>query len=143
MTTAAIPFTAPMSSSRALRVGLWVTQGLLAAMFLMSGLMKLTTPVAELAAAMPWVSGSLGGLVRLIGAAELAGAIGLILPAATRIQPRLTVLAALGLMLIMAGAAVTHVARGELGVVAMPVILGGLAAFVAWGRSKKAPIAPR
>ena len=144
MTTAAIHHDSATSSpSRALRVGLWITQGLLAAAFLMAGGMKLSAPIEQLAANMPWVSGPMGSLVRLIGAAEVAGALGLILPSATRIQPRLTVFAALGLVLVMVGAAATHVARGEFAALGAPVVLGALSAFVAWGRSRRAVIARR
>ena len=143
MTTAAIHHDSTHTSSRALRVGLWVTQILLAAAFLVAGGMKLTAPIEQLAANMPWVSGSMGSFVRLIGAAEVAGALGLSLPSALRIQPRLTVLAAAGLVLVMLGATATHVARGEFAAVGVPLVLGALSAFVAWGRSRRAVIAPR
>lgn len=129
--------------SKGLHVGLWVAQVMLALAFVGAGLMKLTTPVEQLRAAMPWVNGAMGPLVRFIGAAEFAGALGLILPAATRIKPGLTPLAAAGLATVMALAALTHLSRGELGMVAPNLVLGGLAAFVAWGRARKAPIAPR
>lgn len=128
---------------KGLHVGLWVAQALLALAFVGAGLMKLTTPVEQLRAAMPWVNGAMGPLVRFIGAAEFAGALGLILPAATRTKPGLTPLAAAGLATVMALAALTHLSRGELGMVAPNLVLGGLAAFVAWGRARKAPIAPR
>ena len=143
MTTASISRDSQLSPSRALRAGLWGTQILLAAAFLMAGGMKLSVPIEQLAANMPWVSGAMGPFVRWIGAAEVAGALGLILPAATRIQPRLTVLAAAGLVLLMLGAAATHVARGEFGALPVPVMLGALSAFVAWGRGRRAPIAAR
>jgi putative oxidoreductase len=83
------------------------------------------------------------GLIRFIGVSELLGGLGLILPAASRIRPGLTPLAALGLTIIMVLALGYHVSRGEMS--ALPIVgaLGGLTAFVAWGRAKKAPIAPR
>src|SRR5262249_51778522 len=102
----------------------------------------LTTPIADLALKMPWVA-DLPTLVRFIGAAEVAGAIGLILPAATRIRPSLTPLAAVGLTTVVVFAAAFHLSRGEAQAVPVNVVLGGLAAFVAWGRFKKAPILPR
>jgi len=71
------------------------------------------------------------------------GALGLILPAATRIQARLTPLAAAGLVTVMLLAALLHVSRGELGVLPVNLVLGGLAGFVAVGRAKLAPIPPR
>jgi hypothetical protein len=72
--------------------------------------------------------------VRFIGLSEVFGALGLILPAATRIKPVLTGLAALGLTLVMVLAVGVHVVRGEGYVLALPLLLGVLAAFVAWGR---------
>lgn len=131
------------SSSKGLHVGLWVAQGLLAAAFVMAGGMKLSAPIEQLQAAMPWVEGAMGGAVRLIGAAELLGGIGLVLPAATRIMPKLTPLAALGLLTVMLLAMLTHITRGEFSALGANVMLGGLAAFVAWGRLAKSPIAPR
>ena len=143
MTAASMSRDSHASPSRGLHVGLWVVQVLLALAFLMAGGMKLTAPVDQLAASMPWVSGAMGSFVRAIGAAEVAGALGLILPSATRIKPGLTVLAAAGLLLLMLGAAGTHVARGEFGALAAPLVLAALSAFVAWGRSRRAPITPR
>ena len=142
MSTIVSSHTAP-NSRRALRVTLWAVQILLAVAFGMSGLMKLTQPVADLAAQMGWVASVPATLVRFIGAAELAGALGLILPALTRIQPRLTALAALGLVVVMVLASFVHASRGEFGMLPVNLVLGGLAAFVAWGRGKAAPIAPR
>src|SRR5262249_11429635 len=83
------------------RVGLWVVQGLLAALFLFTGTMKLIMPIEALTqqVALP------GWFLRFIGTCEVLGAIGLILPAALRIFPILTSFAAAGLVVIMAGAA--------------------------------------
>lgn len=127
-----------MTSSR-----IWVAQALLAAAFPMTGATKAFAPIAQLQAQLPWVNGALGGAVRFIGVMEILGALGLVLPAATRIMPRLTALAAAGLMTVMVLATLTHVSRGELPPIAMTLPLGALAAFVARGRSTKAPIAPR
>ena len=85
----------------------------------------------------------MGGAVRFIGVVEVLGALGLILPAATRIQPKLTPLAALGLFTVMVLAMITHITRGEFGAIGVNVVLGGLAAFIAWGRLSKAPVQPR
>lgn len=140
--------TAPLAApdapapSQAMNVALWITQLLLAAAFGMAGAMKATTPIAELAPKMPWVA-NLPHLVRFIGASELAGALGLLLPALTRIKPWLTPLAAVGLTVVMVLAAAFHVSRGEYSVLPIPLLLGALAAFVAWGRTRKAPIAAR
>jgi uncharacterized membrane protein len=142
-TTATIDSTNDVSTSKVLHVALWVTQCLLAAAFLLAATAKLTTPVDQLAAKMPWVTGSMGAFVRVIGVSELLGALGLILPSVSRIKPGLTVLAALGLGTIMALAMVTHLSRGEVAMLPVNLVLGGLAVFVAWGRAKRAPIRAR
>jgi putative oxidoreductase len=124
-------------------IALWLAQGLLALLFGMAGVMKTTQPIAELAQTLPWAGDVPAGLVRFIGAAELAGALGMILPTATRIAPRLTPLAAIGLALVMVLAAAFHLTRSEASALPINLALGGLALFVAWGRFKKVPIAAR
>jgi len=126
-----------------LHIALWVAQGLLAAAFGMAGAMKLATPITALAAQMGWPGDVPAALVRLIGAAELAGALGLVLPSALRIRPVLTPLAAAGLVAVMVLAAGFHLTRGEASMLPANLILGVLAAFVAWGRYRKAPIPAR
>lgn len=130
-------------SSKSLRFVLWITQLMLALMFGMAGWMKATYDAAELALYVPWSPDVPLALVRFIGAAEFLGALGLVLPAATRIVPALTPLAAALLTLVMALAALFHLGRGETAGVAMPLILGLFSAFVAWGRHSKARIEPR
>ena len=100
--------------------------------------MKSTQPVDALVqAGIAWASQVPLPLVRFIGISELLGAIGLILPAATKIKPTLTPLAALGLLTIMILAMAFHLSRGEAQALPINMVLGGLAAFVAWGRTKK------
>jgi uncharacterized membrane protein YphA (DoxX/SURF4 family) len=122
---------------------LWIVQVLLALAFLAAGVMKLMTPVDELVQAMPWVSAVPVWLVRFIGLAEVAGGLGVILPALTRIQPQLTPLAGAGLGLLMLFAAMFHLSRGEFGFIVPNIVLLVLAAFVAYGRWKAAPVTPR
>lgn len=129
--------------SKGLNIALWIVQVLLALAFGMAGLMKTTKPIAELAAKMTWVNWVPPGMVRFIGTAELLGAIGLLLPSIFRVLPWLTPLAATGLVIIMALAAPMHIMHGEANVIGFNAFLGGLAAFVAWGRFRKAPIAAR
>ena len=131
------------SPSKALHIGLWVVQVILALMFLAGGAMKATQPIAELAVQMVWADDIPEALVRFIGMAEVLGGLGLVLPAATRIKPVLTPLAGVGLLVIMLLAALFHLVRSEFAGIVMNVVLGGLALFVAWGRAKKAPIRPR
>jgi uncharacterized membrane protein YphA (DoxX/SURF4 family) len=135
--------TRDVKRSKALHLGLWIVQGLLGVLFLAVGAMKATQPMEVLVDTFGWPAAVPSALVRFIGVAELLGGLGLILPAATRIRPMLTPLAAAGLATAMLMAAIFHVTRGEPGELPAPLILAGLAAFVAWGRSVKAPIAPR
>ena len=141
-----VPLPSPATTTsprKGLRVALWIVQALLAASFALSGLMKTTTPIAELATRMSFVPILGAGVTRFIGVAELAGALGLILPALTRVLPGLTALAATGLVTVMALAAGFHVLHGEWSFLPVNVVLGGLASFVAWGRFRAAPIAAR
>jgi uncharacterized membrane protein YphA (DoxX/SURF4 family) len=120
---------------------LWVVQILLACAFGMAGVMKSTQPVEALVqGGIAWAGQMPLAMVRFIGVSELLGAIGLILPAATKIKPLLTPLAALGLLTIMILAMAFHLSRGEVQATPINIVLGGLAAFIAWGRTKKAPI---
>lgn len=134
----------PPRAGRALHLALWAAQLLLFLAFAMSGFIKLTLPIAELSQQAPWTADVSPGLVRFIGAVELAGALGVLLPAATRVRPGLTPLAAAGLATVMLLALGFHAMRGD-GPTPMAInaVLGGLALFVAWGRSRRAPIAAR
>lgn len=118
---------------------LWILQGLLALEFLFTGGTKLVLPIAELTAVMP-----LPGLfVRLIGVCEVLGALGLILPGLLRIRPVLTPLAAAGLAIIMIGATVCTLKWAPAVEALLPVITGLLAAFIAYGRWRLAPLRGR
>jgi hypothetical protein len=130
-------------AQRGLRAALWAVQILLGLLFAFAGVTKASTPISELAKMMAWVPAVPPALVRFIGVSEFLGGLGLVLPSLTRIQPRLTVWAALGLVLIQVLAFFFHLSRSELQALPINVILGALAAFVAWGRNTKAPIAAR
>lgn len=116
----------------------WTLQILAALAFAGAGGMKLTTAPADLRAnpAMGWANDFSDGAIRAIGAAEVAGAVGLIAPAATGIAPILTPAAGLGLAALMGGAAYTHMQRGEPFVA--PLVLG-LLALLAGGLRWKRP----
>jgi uncharacterized membrane protein len=121
---------------------LWIVQVILAIYFFFTGLIHFSPPPG-LPPPMAWMYDLPVPLHYISGAAEILAAFGLILPAATRIQPRLTTLAAMGLVVIMALAAVYHLARGEYPNIIMNLFLAGLAAFVAYGRRRLRPIQPR
>ena len=143
MTTMSVRVSGEVRPSKALHVGLWVVQGLLGAMFLAVGAMKATQPIAVLVDTLGWPAAVPPALVRVIGVAEFLGGLGLILPAATRVKPMLTPLAAVGLATVLLFATMFHISRGELGALPLPLVLGAVAAFIAWGRAAKAPISPR
>jgi uncharacterized membrane protein YphA (DoxX/SURF4 family) len=115
-------------------IALWVVQALLAAAFLVSGATKLSQPREKLVKNMAWVEDFSQEAVRVIGALEVLGAIGIVLPALTKVLLWLTPLAALGLVLTMIGAALTHLRRKEYGPIVVTAVLLVLAAFVAYGR---------
>ncbi len=123
-----------------MNIVLWILQVVLALAFGMAGISKLTQPKEKLAAQMGWVEDFSQGTVRLIGLVELLGAIGLILPALTGILPILTPLAALGLVLVMVGAILTHQRRKETPMMAVNLVLLLLAAFVAYARFVAVPL---
>jgi uncharacterized membrane protein YphA (DoxX/SURF4 family) len=115
-------------------VVLWILAGLLALAFLGAGLTKLTQPKEKLAQTMGWVEDFSPGVVKLIGALEVLAAVGLVLPAALDVVPVLVPLAAVGLVALMLGAAITHARRRETPMIAVNVVLLVLAVVVAWGR---------
>jgi uncharacterized membrane protein YphA (DoxX/SURF4 family) len=117
-----------------MNVLLWIVAGVLAAAFLVAGLTKLTQPKKKLAAQMGWVEDFSPGVIKTIGALEVLAAIGLVLPAALDIVPVLVPLAAVGLVLLMVGAVVTHARRHEPQLIVVNVVLLALAVVVLWGR---------
>ncbi len=128
-----------MKSSKGIHIALWVAQGLLAVAFILSGVMKITSPMEELAAnGMTFVDHFSEGMVRFIGISEVLGGLGLILPSLSRIKPILTPIAALGLATVMILAMVYHLSVGE--PIVPNIVLLAIAAFIAWGRMAKAPI---
>ena len=115
---------------------LWIIAGLLAVIFLVGGVGKLIMPKEKIAATPlgGWVDDFSTGSVKTIGALEVLAAVGLVLPPAVDIAPVLVPLAAVGLVLLMAGAAITHLRRHELKVIAANLAYLALASFVTWGR---------
>jgi hypothetical protein len=117
-------------------VVLWIAAGLLAVLYLGAGGMKLATPREKLLENpnMGWTADFPAAAIKGIGAIEIVGAIGLILPWALDIAPVLTPLAAAGLAIVQIGAIIVHARRKETKALPMNVVLLVLAAFVAVGR---------
>jgi|GEM_PF-2404512 len=111
-------------------VALWVLQGVLAALFLFAGGMKLVMSMAALQAETPLPA----ALIKVIGVFEVAGALGLVLPGALHVLETLTAYAAAGLTLVMAGAVIVTVAIQGVGPAVFPLVVGILTAVVARGR---------
>ena len=120
---------------------LWTIQGLLALIFLFAGGMKLAMSTEELAAAMTLPLPIL--FVRFIGVCEVLGALGLVLPGIFRIRTDLTPLAARGLVLLMIGAVTITLATMDASMAILPLVVGILAATVAYGRTRVAPLTAR
>jgi uncharacterized membrane protein YphA (DoxX/SURF4 family) len=115
---------------------LWTVQGLLAASFLLAGVPKLLMSPEQMASPGPIQLPVL--FIRFIGVCEILGAIGMVLPGVTGIRTGLTPLGAAGLVIIMIGATVVNIANGMAAFAIPTIILGLLAAFVAYGRGLQA-----
>jgi len=122
-------------------IALWIVQILLALLFVMAGLMKVSQPVARLQERMSWAKHAAPWMVRLVGVLEILGAIGLILPKATNILPWLTPVAAIGLVLTMLGAIIAHFGLKEVKQASVPFILLLLSLFIVLGYFVFVPIA--
>lgn len=122
---------------------LWAMQGSLFLAFGAAGIMKLTMPIEKLSAIMTWPGAVPEVLVRAIGAAEVAGAMGVFLPALVRMQPWITSYAAMGLATVMICAVGYHLMLFQGGMLIPSIVLGVIAGYVAWGRETALPIKPR
>jgi uncharacterized membrane protein YphA (DoxX/SURF4 family) len=114
---------------------LWVVQVLLALVFLFSGIMKLVLPLDQMQGPVTLP----GPFLRFIGVVETLGGLGLLLPGLLGIRPRLTPLAAAGLVVIMIGATAIGLIAGDVVMALIPLAVGLLAAFVAYGRWRLVP----
>ena len=118
-----------------LNLFLWIAQIGLAGLFGFAGVIKTIRPIPDLAKMLVWPGDVPAWLVRFIGVAEFAGALGIVLPQLAGILPWLTPLAALGFVAVQVIAIGFHAVRGELKM-ALPInlLLLALSAFVVWGR---------
>ncbi len=142
-TTALSRSTKAPAAGAPVRWSLWIAQGLIAMIYLWAASMKLTKAPAELAGMIPWAADYSVTFLRGIGLIDLAGGLGILLPALTRVMPRLTVVAAISIVVHQLCAVAFHVSRGEFAVLPFNVVLIALSLWVAWGRSRKAPISAR
>ena len=119
-----------------MNLALWIVAGLLAAVFLFAGSSKLFIPREKLAKAPGggWTLDFSAGFVKALGAVEILGAVGLILPALLDIAPIMVPMAAVGLALIMVGAAIVTFRRQEFKHVLLNLTYLALLIFVAFGR---------
>jgi uncharacterized membrane protein len=120
----------------------WVLQILLGLYFIAIGILHLVVPEG-LPAQMEWMYELSEPLHLVAGIAEILGGLGLILPGLTGIYPELTILAALGLVLVMIGAAVWHAGRGEGQSIAVNLLNAAVLAFIAYQRWRPHPLGRR
>lgn len=118
-----------------MNLALWIIQVLLALLFLFAGAMKLIMPIEEMTQQIPMP----GLFLRFIGVCEVLGGLGLVLPWLLGIRPGLTPLAAAGLIVIMIGATATTIIIGQVATSILPLAVGLLCLFVAYGRWRLAP----
>jgi hypothetical protein len=119
-----------------LNLWLWIVTGLLAAVLLLSSA-KMFVPkekMAGMGASTRWVEDFSPGALKAIGALELLGAVGLILPAVLDIAPVLVPVTATCVVLLFVGAVITRLRRGEKATIVPDLVYLAMAAFVAWGR---------
>ena len=121
---------------------LWVLQVVFGLFFVAIGALHFVVPEG-LPSPMAWMYDLSDPAHMTAGIAEILGGLGLILPGLTKIAPQLTVLAAAGLGLVMIGAAIWHISRGEIQNVLQNVVLGAIMAFIAYGRWKLEPLPGR
>jgi len=124
-----------------MNIALWIVQGLLAALFLFAGGMKLVMPIEEMLKQMPVPLP--GWFLRVTGIFEVLGAIGVILPWLLRIRPGLAPLAAAELVIVMIGATAYNLAAGDVATALITLVIGLLCAFVAYGRWRLTPPSTR
>ena len=126
-------------TSKTINIILWIVQGILALTFIWTGFMKIFQPEKL---PFPWVKDS-GYLAFITGIIDLLAGIGIVLPALLRIQPKLTIYAAYGIITLMIAASIFHILRGEASSIGFNIFMALLALFIAWARQTKAQIIPK
>lgn len=125
--------TSEQKTSKTMNIILWIIQGFLAATFIWAGFMKIFKP-EDLS--FPWVKDNTN-LVLITGIVDVLGGLGIALPTLLRIQPKLAIFAAYGIIVLMTAASVFHISRGEAKDIGFNIFMALLAVFVAWGRQIK------
>ncbi|WP_343634282.1 DoxX family protein [Fluviicola sp.] len=125
---------------RTSNIFLWIAQILIATSLLWAAYAKLFQPIDQLETMWPWTGEVSPAFVKFTGVIDLLGALGVLLPALLRFKPVLTPIAAIGIVLLMISASIFHICRGEASQIGFNIVFGAIAAFVAYGRFKLAPI---
>lgn len=125
------------NKSKVLNITLWIAQVLIALTFAWAAYMKLFSPVDKLAAMWPWTGQVSPLLVKGTGIIDLLGALGLILPGLLGVQPKLTGITAICIVVLMVVASAFHISRGEASLIGFNIFVTVFAAFIAWGRLKR------
>ena len=137
MSTLPSPPTAP--ARRRLHYTVWVLQWALGISLVVAGVVKLALPFDQAIEMFPWAA-DVGALYTVTSFLDILGGLGVVLPSLTRILPRVTVVAAVGVVLLMLSAVAFYVVRGEPSEIVVNLVLAAVAALVAWGRWRGAPI---
>lgn len=125
--------TTEQKTSKTINIFLWAAQVLLALTFIWAGFMKIFKP-EDLP--FPWIKAN-PNLVLITGIIDLLAGLGIVLPALLRVQPKLTVLTAYGIIALMITASIFHISRGEAKDIGFNIFILLIAIFIAWGRLKK------
>ena len=126
-------------SSKIFNILLWLSQVLVAAIFFFGFYGKIVMPQEEAVKLMPWVVEH-PGLAKFTGIVDLLAALGLLLPGILRIQPKTTIYAAYGGMLLLLAGMIFHILRGESSVIGLNIFAIAILIFISWARTHKAPI---
>lgn len=124
--------TAQQKISKTMNTILWIVQGILAITFLWAGFMKLFKSENL---PFPWVKDN-ANLVMITGIVDLLGGLGIVLPTLLRIQPKLTIYTAYGIVTLMTIAGIFHISRGEAKDIGFNIFMLLMTIFVGWGRQK-------
>ena len=139
MSNSALPSSGPSRARQRFHLTLWVLQWLLGVSLVVAGTLKLALPLDQAVEMFPWAA-DIGALFPVTSVLDVLGGLGVLVPSLTRILPRLTVVAAVGVAALMTSAVVFYLLRDEPSEIAANIVLALIAAVIAWGRARVAPI---